>query len=326
MAIQEQYSAALPACPDHDIVVVGASDQHYAQYLTVAFYSLIMNTASPHRLRLFCIDGGITEETKRQMDTKLSGLGVRFSFLDADTSIYADALISKHISTAAYLRISLPHLLDTSIKKAIYLDCDTIVLGDISELWDISLDGLPLGAVENISRNAYVQSGLDQADYFNSGVLLVDLDAWRSEGIPAAAREFIRTHPEKIRYHDQCVLNGVIGGRWKRLPLAWNHQSGIYRQREQLKKFPPDALLEARLTPKIVHFIGGHKPWADICFHPFTSHYISYSQEAGFPHTKPSLAKTITSLFSSFGNIKRLFRRKLWLWRIRRHAASMRTP
>lgn len=260
------------------------------------------------------------------MASRMAALGVRFSFLEEKRDLYSDAETSKHISTAAYLRISIPDLLDSSVKRAIYLDCDTIVLRDITELWEADMEGLPLAAVENISSKAYITSGLPQSDYFNSGVLLMDLDIWRKEKVAESVRAFIREHPEKIQYHDQCALNGVIAGRWKRLPLSWNHQSGIYKNRKQLETFAPDILLAARLSPAIVHFVGSEKPWNDICLHPFTHRYQEYAQQTGLHYVRPPLARKLFFLMGSFANIKRLLRRKLWLWRINRYAADTRTP
>ena len=309
-----------------DIVVVGACDQGYAPYLTVTFCSLIRNTANPSRLCLYCINGGISPDTMAEMASRMANLGVRFSFLEEKRDLYSDAETSKHISAAAYLRISIPHLLDSSIKRAIYLDCDTIVLRDISELWEVDMEGLPLAAVENISSKAYITSGLPQSDYFNSGVLLMDLDIWRRQKLAESVRAFIQEHPEKIQYHDQCALNGVIAGRWKRLPLSWNHQSGIYKNRKQLATFAPDVLLTARLSPAIVHFVGSEKPWNDICLHPFTHRYHEYAQQAGFDYIRPSLAKRLSFLMKSFANIKRLLRRQLWSRRINKYATGLNKP
>lgn len=308
-----------------DIVVVGACDQGYAPYLTVTFCSLIRNAADSSRLRLFCINGGISPDTMAEMASRMETLGVRFSFLEEKRGLYSDAGTSKHISAAAYLRISIPHLLDSSIKRAIYLDCDTVVLRDISELWEVDMEGLPLAAVENISSKAYITSGLPQSDYFNSGVLLMDLDIWREEGLAKSVRAFIQEHPEKIKYHDQCALNGVIAGRWKRLSLIWNHQSGIYKNKKQLTTLPQDILLAARLNPAIVHFVGSEKPWNDLCLHPFTHRYREYARQIGMEYSRPSLVRRLSFLVKSFANIKRLLRRTIWLQRMNRYASNIKT-
>ncbi len=82
--------------------------------------------------------------------------GVPIEFLEVDTNMYEHAVESSHITKAAYYRISIPDLIkDESIKRMIYIDCDALVLEDISKLWDLDIAPYTVAAVEDAgSMNA----------------------------------------------------------------------------------------------------------------------------------------------------------------------------
>jgi lipopolysaccharide biosynthesis glycosyltransferase len=266
-----------PVMVDADkIVVVASSDDNYAVPLHVLFCSLLHNTSRPDRFELFIIDDGITSEKKQKLTDEVVSLGAQATFLAVDQAAYAGLPTQKHISAAAYYRISIPELFDESVTRAIYLDCDLIIRADLQDLWDVDLDGHAVAAVENISRSAYKKSGLSQADYFNSGVLVLDLAKWREQNISEKFRIFMVEHQELIKFYDQCGLNGVFRGHWVRLAPHWNMQSGIYNNSAQIKRMKEAGDYDKAVwSPSIVHYIGWSKPWR-LCFHPLEGEYRRY--------------------------------------------------
>ena len=265
------------------IVVVASSDNNYAIPLHVMFYSLLANTANPERFELFVIDGGINERERQAMLSDLGALGGTITFLDVDASAYRDFPTKGHISAPAYYRISIPDLFDQSVTRAIYLDCDLIVAADIQSLWDVSLGEHSVAAVENVAGSTYKKSGLPQEDYFNSGVMVIDLEKWRELDIPDRVRAFKLDHPELISTNDQCAFNGVFGGEWKRLPLHWNMQSGIYNKTSQVKRIQKSGeLYRATWDPSIIHYVGWSKPWVQPCFHPLEGEYRRYLDQTRY--------------------------------------------
>jgi lipopolysaccharide biosynthesis glycosyltransferase len=258
------------------IVVVASSDDNYAVPLHVMFCSLLHNTSRPDRFELFIIEDGITSNKKQALVNEVDALGARVTFLSVDQSDYADFPTQGHVSAPAYYRISIPELFDESVERAIYLDCDLIIKGDLQDLWEVELDGHAVAAAENIARSTHVKSGLPQADYFNSGVLVIDLVKWREQGIPEKIRAFKLEHPELIATNDQCALNGVFRGHWNRLTPHWNMQSGIYNETGQVKQIKEAGTFDKAVwSPSIIHFIGWAKPWR-LCFHPLEGEYRRY--------------------------------------------------
>jgi lipopolysaccharide biosynthesis glycosyltransferase len=293
------------------IPVVASSDDNYAYPLGIMFISLLENTKNPERFHLFIIDGGISDKKKNSLQKEVVKRSSQLTFLTINDEVYANFPTRAHISAPAYYRISIPELFHESVTRAIYLDCDLIIKNDLQKLWDIDLEGHAIAAAENISSSTYKASGLKQPDYFNSGVMIIDLDKWRENNIPNKVRNFKTEHPELICTNDQCALNGVFKGRWKRLPLNWNFQSGLYRSSSQTKRIIiNDDSTNPIWSPFIIHYIGWSKPWLTPCYHPLSSEYDRYRIMSSF--TEEATTPTDAKKKKFFSLAKKQFRKYIW--------------
>lgn len=295
------------------IGIVASSDDNYAPHLTVLFYSLLANSSAPERISLFCLDGGISDENKTRMNQEVQKLGASgVDFVSFDSNRYDDLPTIKHITSSAYYRISIPEIFDDSVHKLIYLDCDMIVKGDIIELWDTDISDFHIGAVENLSGHTYKKLGIPQNQYFNSGMLLINLDLWRRDGIPEKVFRFKKENADRISTNDQCALNGVLHDKWKHLHLKWNHQTGLYRPSEQTAAFSQSEIAEATLSPGIIHYIGWDKPWRKVRFHPLAGEYDRFADRLEVsPRTKPGAGDYLKA-YASVSRIKKLRRQLKW--------------
>lgn len=300
--------------PDNIIPIVVSTDENYARHLGVMAVSLLENTIQPNRCHFFIIDGGIHPSTHTTIKSEIEKRNGAVTFLKVDQTIYSSLPLRRGMTAAAYYRISIPELFDESVPKVIYLDCDLIVKGDISQLWDASLEGRHIGAVENISNSTYLASGLPQKKYFNSGVMVIDLKLWRQDKIGDKVREFKINYPEKTVTNDQCALNGVLYNSWTRLPLFWNQQSGLYRKSAQQDNFTPEELEAAIWEPRIIHYIGWSKPWIYLCFHPLAGEYDRYISLTAWADTRKKHVRTrdILRKHLSPSLIKKRLRQKRW--------------
>jgi lipopolysaccharide biosynthesis glycosyltransferase len=297
---------------EKDIIpVIASSDDNYAYPLGIMFISLLENTKNPERFHLFVIDGGIADEKKNSLQIEVEKRNSQLIFLTINDEVYANFPTRAHISAPAYYRISIPELFHESVTRAIYLDCDLVIKSDLQVLWDIDLEGNAIAAAENISSNTFKASGLKQSDYFNSGVMIIDLTKWREKNIPNKVRNFKIEHPELICTNDQCALNGVFKGQWKRLPLNWNFQSGLYRSSNQTKKLIKDDDSKNPIwSPFIIHYIGWSKPWLTPCYHPLASEYDRYRMMSSF--VEEATSPTDTKKKNSFSLAKKQFRKYIW--------------
>ena len=180
----------------------------------------------------------------------------------------------------AWLRLKLPDLLP-ELDRVLYLDADTLVLAPITPLWQTSLDGAPVAAVANVvepAQHAHVAAiGIaDAAQFFNSGVLLMNLDLMRQEDTFKRLASFADAHREQLLWPDQDSLNGVFAGRWLHLHPRWNAQNSLWFWRDWAESvFGAEQVREATSEPAILHFEGPsmRKPWHYLCEHPRRDDY-----------------------------------------------------
>lgn len=181
-----------------------------------------------------------------------------------------------HIGESGYYRYLLPDVIPEQVDKILYLDSDLLVLGDIRPLFDIVLIGFGVAAIE---ENCGVHEKLQlskNSPYFNSGVLLINLDMWRKEQIPHKALEFIYQNPAMITLGDQCGLNKVLESKWLILPPCYNVVSALWDNKYKSQYYPYTQLLEAKNLPIILHYTGAQKPWHFECRHQLRHLYWLY--------------------------------------------------
>lgn len=301
---------------DKKINVVLATDKNYAQHATVAMASVLSNTAKPEAVRFFVIDDGIDDDNKAKMRRSVAEFSAQIDFVCADTQAFNDVFVSGNLTRAAYLRLDIPNIVPAEVKKVIYLDCDLLVLGDIAELWRFDMQGKPLAAAEDFGilsskgKCAEKEKNLgwqSQYSYFNSGVLLLDLQQWRQENISA---KLVRLITEKnFRHHDQDALNYLFMNRWTVLPLRWNVIPPVFNMmlRIVVNKTLRRKALAALADIAILHYAGGYKPWEYAVYKGFNDKYYEYLslteyRDAVMP--QPNLSKKKHSISRQMWRLK----------------------
>jgi len=192
---------------------------------------------------------------------------------------------------ATYFRILIPRLLHEGIDKALFLDSDIIINGNIELFWQVDISNYSHIAIENkgISSSLKKNLGIPQEElYFNAGVLFINLDWWRRNDVFLKAIDFMKSNASKITFWDQDVLNAVLYGKWLEFSAAYNAQEYLFR--EDVRNIPKELkLLEAINNPVIIHFSGSDdcKPWHYSNNHKFKNEYEKYLAKTVFKDVKP---------------------------------------
>lgn len=269
------------------IHIVSSADDNYVQHLAVMFVSLLKNLDPSRKVNLYVIQSEMKEHNKQLLNETTASFGISIEFLKMDKHTFDHAYMSKHINNhvtkTAYYRICIPELItDPDVKKAIYIDCDALVLDDISKLWDIDFYPYPCAAVEDAGKHRRLENmGISvTSKYFNSGMMMIHFERWRKNRTTEKILNFTKTFPkEKLMFHDQDALNGILHDKWHELHPRWNAQTHIMLK-EKLPESLRDQKLhsETRANPAIVHFCGPEKPWHPQSKHPFAKKYYEYLQ------------------------------------------------
>jgi lipopolysaccharide biosynthesis glycosyltransferase len=326
------------ATSDADPVVVLAADDGFAMPLAVTIRSAIEHLAVVRTLIVYVLDGGIRPETKQRIERSWPVGRYRLHWIAVDPDVLAQAPISGHANRVNYYRVLTPWLLPTSVRRAIYLDADLIVRRDLTLLWQSDLEDRLCLAVQDCAA-PYVDSSValanyawcgphlgsatpvanyrqlalnPQAEYFNSGVLLLDLEAWRKEDLPRRLLDCLTQNEPHVLWWDQYALNVVLAGRWGPLDLRWNQGSHIYNYPTWFQS-PYDRATFERLRddPYVIHFTTRYKPWLTSCLHPRRREFFQYVDRTDWAHWRPWQTNRLQSAFE----IARAHQRRLRLGR-----------
>ena len=174
-------------------------------------------------------------------------------------------------SIATYYRLLLPNLIIDE-DRIIYLDGDTLVLTDLTEMINLEMNNsIILGFVDDKYKFAE-QYGVKTYKYITAGVLLMNLKEMRKENIMKKFFEFIENNKENLNQEDQTVINVVLHGRIGLLPPKfgmWNilNRGNIlthnyyYNKSLGIQAYSNEEIIKALKRPSIVHYVG-KKPWA----------------------------------------------------------------
>lgn len=226
---------------------------------------------------------------------------------------------SERFPLRIWYRVLLPDLLP-EVSRVLYIDADAMIAAPLDELWERDLEGNLVGAVTNPLYTSMVPRivsdlGLSgAASYFNSGVLLMDLAAWRAADTVSAVIDFARRHV--IAWPDQDALNGVLHNQRLRLHPRWNAMPGLWELPRRFLPYTDDEVREAAEKPAIVHFVGPYKPWHYRSRHPYRQLYFEYLE-----HT-PWSGRPIEGRSARQAFLKRL--PTVWAHRIELAAAQRR--
>jgi lipopolysaccharide biosynthesis glycosyltransferase len=252
---------------DYDLIEIAyASDDRFAELMCVSMASILTNTQQLCRFHI--LQTGLSDESVK----KVCSLGERFphgqwQIHHIDAELF-DGFDYSLYSIEAYFRVILPDILP-DVDKIIYIDCDTVAEGDIKEIWDVQLGDNIAAAVSDkaykvlLKRKAILDIKPHEP-YFNSGVMLLDLQKMRNERF---LEKFIECTPhinEKIKsagercYPDQDPLNYLMRGRFTLLPPRMNAQSNGRLFEEHCATL--DEWADSVNDPLIIHYNRSYKP------------------------------------------------------------------
>lgn len=257
----------------NELHIVAVSNDSYAKHTAVMFRSIIANKQSKNILHLYVI-GNMSEENKKKLINSIASADVYVTFFSVDESLFHDLKLFSYFKKEAYYRLLIPDLLGDHIEKALYLDSDIIVKHDITELWNVDINDFYLAAVQDVGycaskKRRRILSIPLKCGYFNSGVMLLNLNKWRKNNTAKKVIEFARKNPEKLRSIDQDALNASLYDKWLKVHPKWNYITGRIRK----KKIQKD--------PAIIHFTGKTKPWSKNSSkrHPLSNEYSYYREQ-----------------------------------------------
>lgn len=168
-----------------DIKLLVTLDENYLPHLQVLLTSI--HASNPgERMTLYLVHSGIPKEKLSTLEAQCALCGMELRPVTVDSELFEGAPVTKQYPQEMYYRLLAAQLLPEGLHRVLYLDPDTLVINPLRQLWETDLGGNIFAAASHKGKTELV-SGINQvrlgteSKYFNSGVLLIDLDAARRE-------------------------------------------------------------------------------------------------------------------------------------------------
>ena len=274
--------------------VLYQSDDNYAVYLGVSLFSLLKNNREADEIDIYVIDDEISDENRKKLFRLTERYGRKLILKDASVlrEKAADTGFESYLgfrkNRMSFLKMFVSEVVPETVERLIYIDCDTLVCGDLRPLAEQEMYGHPIAMVQDcLMGDCKEEIGIRRGEpYFNSGVILFDMKVWKEK----KCLERIVDHARNVRVYgtvDQDFYNVVLKGDIRLLNPSYNLQ-GMYlayspRRFDRIFKqdkayYTEEEIVAARKAPVIIHFLRflGEYPLSATSIHPVGKRFDAY--------------------------------------------------
>ncbi len=255
------------------IQIFYACDDNFVKYTIVSLHSMQKNASKDFKYHVHILHTEISDEMKnRVLEMKNDNFEIFFDDVTEYLTSISDKLpIRDYYSKTTYYRLFIAEMFP-EYDKAIYIDSDTIVQGDISELYKINIDDAYVGACHEQAMlqedvyGTYVEKvvGVPRYNFFNAGMLVINCDRFRIRFVLDKFIEYLHMYNFVVT-QDEDYLNLICKDHVYWLDQRWNTE--IFGE----IGFPIE-------QAKIIHYIMTNKPWHySDC--PYADIFWSYAKE-----------------------------------------------
>jgi len=318
---------------NNPVLTVIAINNYYVPYVSVMIESIIQNAKQKRKYKIYILTTNISLKNKENLKDQIKK-DKRFSIEFINVTNFIE---NKNLNTFAHLTIEtyfrfLIFDLFPNYKKILYLDSDLIINADISELYDINIDGKYLAAAKDIDtagslnfqegKKLYINKIIGckgDDEYFQAGVILFNILEIKKK--VSSEILFYIAQGRKWEWMDQDILNFVFKGKIVYLNQKWNcimNWVGLIENKTRIDilKLAPKSLfneyLEARKNPYIIHYAGGQKPW-DTPSCDFSNYFWKYANKSIYinqilnQNKKKKKEKKMKKLLIKYAKIKFIY-------------------
>jgi len=277
------------------ISIVVTTDEHYLVLLAGLIQSIKAHNFSKKHIHFYIIADNISIESRKKLAASVDEQFTTIYWKEIDQVVPKGFAIPVDWSTYPsniHLRLFIPFFIPSEVEKVLYLDVDMIVIRDLNELIEVDINNYIIGAVtdsriQNIGnrwggiRNYEALKLTPELPYFNTGLLLINCEAWRKFNATEKIVSCISNNKRVAKYPDQYGLNVVLANQWKQLDPLWNYFSDGNHP-----------------SPFIVHFVSRKPIYSSYSGNPIYQslfweylHYTSWKQEGKIGEIKRYLKK-----------------------------------
>ena len=215
-----------------EIPIFFACDEGFVKYTMVSMKSIMENADRSRKYHIYILHMGITEATQAKV---LAMADEEFAIDFVDVTDKMESIANKlpirdYYSNTTYFRLFIPDMFP-QYRKALYIDSDTIVVGNIAELYDHKLGKLYAGVcpdrvvAQTDILGDYVEKvlGVKRTKYFNAGVMLMNCSQFRENHLLDEFLEMLHIYLFVVA-QDQDYLNLICKNQVLYMEPKWNAQ------------------------------------------------------------------------------------------------------
>lgn len=268
--------------------VLYQADQNYIVYGGVSILSLFENNKDIDELIVHFLSSGNVDSIRKDIQTMATSYGREVIFYDTEElkEWLNDQNVTIHDgSYGTYYKLFFERFLPDDIHRLFYLDDDTLVLGDISELFEMEMNkvfGIALDSAPHLLKNMKAEEmGID---IYNCGTMLINVDLWKAKGVESRIIECMKN--SDLYFHDQDIINRFFGDEIQRISCKYNLQPLHYgfRTEDYYKVFCPNGYYDAQEVEsakqdiRVAHFFHfcGESAWNKNTCHPYGKLFKQY--------------------------------------------------
>lgn len=256
-------------------------DERYLLPCKVMLDSFFASNPDERNVTVYLLHSAIPAEKLLELAAFCTANGAALKPIAVDASLFEDAPTSKRYPKEMYYRLLSPLILPSELERVLYLDPDVLVINPLRPLWERNLHGKVFAAAAHTGlteiANGINQMRLDtEHEYFNSGVMLIDLDAARRLVTVEDVFRCVREHERELFLPDQDVFNMLYGGQTAPIEdVVWNYDVRNY-SKYLIRSTGEHDMNWVMAHTAVLHFCGRNKPWQENYKNPFGMLYLHY--------------------------------------------------
>lgn len=276
--------------------IVLAANYQYSEQIMTTIKSIFCHNRN---IKIYLINNDIPSEWFKSVNSRLSVFDSEI--IDAKAFESAVNGFKTDISYTVFFRYFVSDFVQED--RVLYLDCDIVVKSDLTPLFELDMQGYPVGAVRDQGGWVYFTY-----DIFNAGVLLIDNCYWKEHSIKDKLIELTNELHETVEMADQSILNILFKDNWLRLPATYNFIPNHASFSDETK--------DENYLPTIVHYLTHRKPWDKFTKQLYRKDWWLYNQldwsevvfinqkQVRFNHLDREKTRPICLIYTNSGDIE----------------------